>query len=66
FPRNQENKGRENHTRTIAVETPTPNALTAQDRIRGYDWSYQVEEEQPTNHAFTTIKKAIETGQNNP
>ncbi|GKA24700.1 ribonuclease H-like domain-containing protein [Tanacetum coccineum] len=52
FPRNQENKGRENNTRTIAVETPTQNALIAQDGIRGYDWSYQAEEEQPTNHAL--------------
>ncbi|GKD14488.1 ribonuclease H-like domain-containing protein [Tanacetum coccineum] len=52
FPRNQEFKGRENNTRTIAVETPTQNALIAQDRIGGYDWSYQAEEEQPTNHAL--------------
>ncbi|GKB71115.1 ribonuclease H-like domain-containing protein [Tanacetum coccineum] len=37
FLRNQENKGRENNTRTIAVETPTQNALIAQDGIRGYD-----------------------------
>ncbi|GJW47515.1 retrovirus-related pol polyprotein from transposon TNT 1-94 [Tanacetum coccineum] len=43
---------------TIAVETPTHNALIAQDRIGGYDWSYQAEEEQPTNHAlmaFTSL-----------
>ncbi|GJU20634.1 hypothetical protein Tco_1153976 [Tanacetum coccineum] len=52
FPRNQEFKGRENNTRTIAVETPTQNALIAQDGIGGYDWSYQAEEEQPTNHAL--------------
>ncbi|GKB93697.1 ribonuclease H-like domain-containing protein [Tanacetum coccineum] len=52
FPKNQEFKGRENNTRTIAVETPTQNALIAQDGIRGYDWSYQAEEEQPTNHAL--------------
>ncbi|GJR24927.1 ribonuclease H-like domain-containing protein [Tanacetum coccineum] len=31
FLRNQEFKGRENNTRTIAVETPTQNALIAQD-----------------------------------
>ncbi|GKE00276.1 ribonuclease H-like domain-containing protein [Tanacetum coccineum] len=37
FPRNQEYKGRENNTRTIAVETPTQNALIAQDGIGGYD-----------------------------
>ncbi|GKB94789.1 putative ribonuclease H-like domain-containing protein [Tanacetum coccineum] len=45
FLRNQENKGRENNKRTIAVETPTQNALIAQDGIGGYDWSYQVEED---------------------
>ncbi|GJT58687.1 ribonuclease H-like domain-containing protein [Tanacetum coccineum] len=52
FLRNQENKGRENNARTIIVETPTQNALIAQDRIGGYDWSYQAEEEQPANHAL--------------
>ncbi|GJU54968.1 ribonuclease H-like domain-containing protein [Tanacetum coccineum] len=52
FLRNQDNKGIENNTRTIAVETPTQNALIAQDGIGGYDWSYQAEEEQPTNHAL--------------
>ncbi|GJZ39579.1 ribonuclease H-like domain-containing protein [Tanacetum coccineum] len=52
FPRNQENKEIENNTRTITVETPTQNALIAQDGIRGYDWSYQAEEEQPTNYAL--------------
>ncbi|GKC72092.1 ribonuclease H-like domain-containing protein [Tanacetum coccineum] len=40
------------YTRTIAVETPTQNALIAQDGIRGYDWSYQAEEDQPINHAL--------------
>ncbi|GJV78906.1 hypothetical protein Tco_1514776 [Tanacetum coccineum] len=34
------------------VETPTENALVAQDRIGGYDWSYQAEEEHPTNFAL--------------
>ncbi|GJZ17931.1 putative ribonuclease H-like domain-containing protein [Tanacetum coccineum] len=52
FPRNQGYKGRENNTRTIIVETPTQNALIAQDGIGGYDWSYQAEEEQPINHAL--------------
>ncbi|GJT70431.1 putative ribonuclease H-like domain-containing protein [Tanacetum coccineum] len=52
FLRNQEYKGRENNTRTIAVETPTQNALIARDGIGGYDWSYQTEEEEPTNHAL--------------
>ncbi|GJV72610.1 ribonuclease H-like domain-containing protein [Tanacetum coccineum] len=58
FPRNQENKGRENNSRTVPIETPTQNALIAQDGIRGYDWSYQAEEEQPTNQslmAFTSL-----------
>ncbi|GJR86810.1 hypothetical protein Tco_0210821 [Tanacetum coccineum] len=48
-PRNQENKGKENSRRTVPVETPTENALVTQDGIRGYDWSYQTEEEHPTN-----------------
>ncbi|GKD63312.1 hypothetical protein Tco_1305420 [Tanacetum coccineum] len=34
------------------METPTQNALVAQDRIGGYDWSYQAKEEQPINHAL--------------
>ncbi|GJZ06199.1 ribonuclease H-like domain-containing protein [Tanacetum coccineum] len=51
-PRNQENRGRENGRRTVTVETPTENALIAQDGIRGYDWSYQAEEEHPTNFAL--------------
>ncbi|GJT38430.1 ribonuclease H-like domain-containing protein [Tanacetum coccineum] len=38
-PRNQENKGREINRRPMIVETPIENALVAQDRIRGYDWS---------------------------
>ncbi|GJU90881.1 putative ribonuclease H-like domain-containing protein [Tanacetum coccineum] len=36
----------------MTVETPTENALVAQDRIEGYDWSYQAEEEHPTNFAL--------------
>ncbi|GJS73528.1 putative ribonuclease H-like domain-containing protein [Tanacetum coccineum] len=36
-PRNQENRGRENSRRTVTVETPTENALVAQDRIGGSD-----------------------------
>ncbi|GJS31264.1 putative ribonuclease H-like domain-containing protein [Tanacetum coccineum] len=51
-PRNQENRGRENSRRTMTVETPTENALVAQDGIGGYDWSYQAEEEHPTNYAL--------------
>ncbi|GJR76691.1 ribonuclease H-like domain-containing protein [Tanacetum coccineum] len=37
--RNQENRGRENSRRTVSVETPTENALVAQDGIGGYDWN---------------------------
>ncbi|GJX83376.1 hypothetical protein Tco_0332857 [Tanacetum coccineum] len=33
----------------MTVETPTENALVAQDGIRGYDLSNQAEEEHPTN-----------------
>ncbi|GJU97200.1 hypothetical protein Tco_1326471, partial [Tanacetum coccineum] len=33
----------------MTVKTPTKNALVAQDRIGGYDWSYQAKEEHPTN-----------------
>ncbi|GJX70580.1 ribonuclease H-like domain-containing protein [Tanacetum coccineum] len=50
--RNQENKERENSKRTVTMETPTENALVAQDGIGGYDWSYQAEEEHPTNFAL--------------
>ncbi|GJZ00056.1 ribonuclease H-like domain-containing protein [Tanacetum coccineum] len=53
-PRNQENRGREINRRTVTVETPTENALVAQDGIGGYDWSYQAEEEHPTNFALMT------------
>ncbi|GJU32073.1 ribonuclease H-like domain-containing protein [Tanacetum coccineum] len=49
-PRNQENRGRENSRRTVTVESLTENALVAQDRIGGYDRSYQAEEEHPTNY----------------
>ncbi|GJU24737.1 putative ribonuclease H-like domain-containing protein [Tanacetum coccineum] len=45
-------------------ETPTQNALIAQDGIGGYDWSYQAKEEQPTNHelmAFTSSGRANPT-----
>ncbi|GKA61998.1 hypothetical protein Tco_0761517 [Tanacetum coccineum] len=48
----RENRGREIGRRTITVETPTENALIAQDRIEGYDWSYQAEEKHPINYAL--------------
>ncbi|GJR72571.1 ribonuclease H-like domain-containing protein [Tanacetum coccineum] len=34
-PRKHENRGRENNKRTVTVETPTENALVAQDGISG-------------------------------
>ncbi|GKC49898.1 ribonuclease H-like domain-containing protein, partial [Tanacetum coccineum] len=51
-PRNQDNIGKENSKRTVTVESPTKNALVAQDGIGGYDWSYQAEEEHPTTFAL--------------
>ncbi|GJT15700.1 uncharacterized mitochondrial protein-like protein [Tanacetum coccineum] len=55
LPRNQEKRGKENNKRTVIVETPTKNALVAQDGLRGYDWSYQAEEEHPIN--FTLMAR---------
>ncbi|GKB08187.1 hypothetical protein Tco_0836471 [Tanacetum coccineum] len=52
LPRNQEKREKENNRRTVIVETPNENALVAQDGIGGYDWSYQAEEEDPTNFAL--------------
>ncbi|GJR16624.1 ribonuclease H-like domain-containing protein [Tanacetum coccineum] len=52
LPWNQEKIGKKNNKRTVTVETPTENALVAQDGIGGYDWSYQAEEEHPTNFAL--------------
>ncbi|GKB99204.1 hypothetical protein Tco_0985341, partial [Tanacetum coccineum] len=43
---------RTSRKRTVIVETPTENALVAQDGIGGYDWSYKAEEEHPTNYAL--------------
>ncbi|GKD36241.1 ribonuclease H-like domain-containing protein [Tanacetum coccineum] len=57
--RNQENRGREINRRTVTVETPTENVLVAQDGIRGYDWSYQAEEEYPTNFALMAFTSLV-------
>nr|GEY88265.1 hypothetical protein [Tanacetum cinerariifolium] len=54
-PKNQENRGREYGRKTMPVENPTENALIAQDGFRGYDWSYQAEEEHPTNYALMAL-----------
>nr|GEU66345.1 hypothetical protein [Tanacetum cinerariifolium] len=53
--KNQENKGRDYGRKTVLVENPTKNALIAQDRIRGYDCSYQAEEEHPINYALMAL-----------
>nr|GEY20547.1 hypothetical protein [Tanacetum cinerariifolium] len=54
-PKNQDNRGREYGRKTVLVETSTKNALIAQDRTGGYDWSYQAEKEIPTNYAFMAL-----------
>ncbi|GJT75166.1 putative ribonuclease H-like domain-containing protein [Tanacetum coccineum] len=51
LPRNHENK-EERNVETCLGGNPTENALVAQDGIGGYDWSYQAEEEHPTNFAL--------------
>nr|GEX31690.1 ribonuclease H-like domain-containing protein [Tanacetum cinerariifolium] len=51
----QDKRGREYGRKTVLVETPTENALIAQNGIGGYDWSYQAEEEIPTNYAFKVL-----------
>nr|GEU42349.1 putative ribonuclease H-like domain-containing protein [Tanacetum cinerariifolium] len=54
-PKNQENRGREYARKIMPVENSTENTLIAQDRIGGYDWSYQVEEEHPTHYALIAL-----------
>nr|GEV44690.1 hypothetical protein [Tanacetum cinerariifolium] len=54
-PKNQENRGREYSKKTVPVENPIENALIAQDRFEGYDWSYQAEKEHPTNYALMAL-----------
>ncbi|GJR40885.1 hypothetical protein Tco_1216569 [Tanacetum coccineum] len=48
--------------RTITVEFPTQNTLISQDRIGGYDWSYQAEEEHPTNYALMAYTSSSTDG----
>nr|GEW74343.1 hypothetical protein [Tanacetum cinerariifolium] len=54
-PKTQENRRREYSRKTIPVENLTKNALIAQDGIGEYDWSYQAEEENPTNYALMAL-----------
>nr|GEW97996.1 hypothetical protein [Tanacetum cinerariifolium] len=51
----QEKRGREYGRKIMPVENPTENALISQDGIKGYDWSYQAEEEHPTNYALMAL-----------
>nr|GEU84343.1 retrovirus-related Pol polyprotein from transposon TNT 1-94 [Tanacetum cinerariifolium] len=53
--KNQENREREYGRKMVLVVNPTENSLIAQDGIGGYDWSYQVEEEHPTNFALMAL-----------
>nr|GEV61367.1 retrovirus-related Pol polyprotein from transposon TNT 1-94 [Tanacetum cinerariifolium] len=53
--RNQDNKDKEYRRITVPMKTPTDNKLIAQDGIGRYDWSYQAEEETPTNYAFMAL-----------
>ncbi|GKC38132.1 ribonuclease H-like domain-containing protein, partial [Tanacetum coccineum] len=50
-PRNQGNRNGDAPRRNAPVDTSTTNALVVQDRIGGYDWSFQAEEG-PTNFAL--------------
>ncbi|GJV05135.1 ribonuclease H-like domain-containing protein [Tanacetum coccineum] len=43
-PRNKGNRNRDAPIRNAPVDTSTTNALVVQDRIGGYDWSFQAEE----------------------
>nr|GEW04820.1 hypothetical protein [Tanacetum cinerariifolium] len=54
--KNQENRGRAYGRKIVPVENQTENALIAQDGIGGYDWSYQAEEEHPTNYALMELR----------
>ncbi|GJU06249.1 hypothetical protein Tco_1122679 [Tanacetum coccineum] len=44
--------------KTHALIWRNKNALIAQDGIGGYDWSYQAEEEQPTNHTLMAFSSS--------
>nr|GEU95357.1 hypothetical protein [Tanacetum cinerariifolium] len=48
-------EGREYRRKTVPVENPTENALITQHGFRGYDWSYQAEEEHPINFALIAL-----------
>nr|GEW84602.1 ribonuclease H-like domain-containing protein [Tanacetum cinerariifolium] len=44
-PRNQENRNKDAPKRNAQMDTSTTNALVVQDRICGYDWNFQAEED---------------------
>ncbi|GJT87152.1 ribonuclease H-like domain-containing protein [Tanacetum coccineum] len=63
-PRNQENRGRENSRRTMTVETPTKNALVAQDGIGGSSSSSDSEVDSCSKScvkAYATLKEQYDS-----
>nr|GEU84713.1 putative ribonuclease H-like domain-containing protein [Tanacetum cinerariifolium] len=60
-PRNQGNRNRDTLRRNVPVDTSTINTLVVQDRIGGYDWSFQAEEEL-TNYALIAYASQDKTG----
>ncbi|GJV02791.1 hypothetical protein Tco_1336360 [Tanacetum coccineum] len=49
----------------MTVETPTENTLVVQDGIGGYDWSYQAEEDHPTNYALMAFTSSGSSSSSN-
>nr|GEV87518.1 hypothetical protein [Tanacetum cinerariifolium] len=60
-----EKRGREYGRKTVPVENPTENALISQGEIGGYDWSYQAEEEHPTNCALMALTSSRSSSSSN-
>nr|GEV28878.1 hypothetical protein [Tanacetum cinerariifolium] len=60
--RSQDTKHKESIRRTMPMETPASTALVSCDRLGGYDWSDQVEEEKFVNEPIVsepTVKKPV-------
>ncbi|GJT43233.1 putative ribonuclease H-like domain-containing protein [Tanacetum coccineum] len=65
LPRNQEKRGKENNRRTVTVETPTENALVAQDGIGGsFLFSESEEHSFPSKPDITFIMYEIVKSEN--
>nr|GEV46517.1 hypothetical protein [Tanacetum cinerariifolium] len=60
-PRNQGNRNKDAPTRNAPMDTSTTNALVVQDRIVGYDLSFQ-DEEELTNFALMAYTFQDKTG----